>query len=68
MDAVYKKAGYREYLMSYAEYRNIPFMELDEKWEQYKEDLKRHSISYYTIHGIFQRQGDRKNQDTHGNA
>lgn len=45
MDAVYKKAGYREYLMSYAEYRNIPFMELDEKWEQYKEDLKRHSIS-----------------------
>lgn len=47
LDTIYTVGGYREYLQYMAEYNNVPFEELEEKWQMYKNDIERNNIKTF---------------------
>lgn len=47
LDALYLQGGYQEYLKHYANFRNLQFEDLEDKWNGYKEDIKKRQISSF---------------------
>lgn len=47
LELIYAQGGYGKYLKEYADYRNIPFEDIQTQWEMYFEDIDRNNIKTF---------------------